>query len=139
MKARHTKPFDFGFLQKLGARIRHIRTFHRHLTQAELAERAHTSTSQISRIEYGIFYGLNVLSLKAIADALDTDVVDLAKFSMDIGAEEIELQRLLTRVTALEPHNKRIVANTLRGMLDGMSGRTAQSHQLKLVKKPLAN
>lgn len=139
MKPRHTKPFDFAYLQKLGARIRQVRTFHRNLTQAELAARAHTSTSQVSRIEYGVFYGLNVLSLKAIADALETDIVDLVEQNTELGVDDLELQRLLTQIHALDPHNKRIVANALRGMLEGMNRRLPRAGQLKLVKKSQTN
>lgn len=53
----------------IGERIAELRHKH-HMTQAELAERVHTSRTAIARYESGNYDNYNVMTLKRIAKAL---------------------------------------------------------------------
>ncbi|MBX2991483.1 MAG: helix-turn-helix transcriptional regulator [Bacteroidetes bacterium] len=104
--------------------------FHRNITQEDLAARAHTYPSQISRIECGSYHGLTILSLKAVADALGTHIADLTNPQTGHSVDDLELQRLFTRVQMLNDEEKQLIAGTLRAVLDNMPG-----HQKPVTSK----
>jgi len=54
---------------EIGERIAELR-HKRHMTQAELAERVHTSRTAIARYESGNYENYNIVTLKRIAKAL---------------------------------------------------------------------
>ena len=67
-----------AYLRAFGQHLKHLREV-RQLTQANVAFEAGLSVSQVQRIEYGQ-HNFSVLTLVAVAQALDLPVVQLLDF-----------------------------------------------------------
>lgn len=66
------------FLKGFGKHVKELRN-KRGLTQANLAFEAELSVSQVQRIEYGN-HNLTILTLMALANALEVEPAELLKF-----------------------------------------------------------
>ena len=70
-------------LRQIGAKVAYYRTLRR-MTQAELAEKVHMSSSSIGRIERGTYNnGAPISTLLDVADGLGVDLVALVTFSAE--------------------------------------------------------
>jgi transcriptional regulator with XRE-family HTH domain len=118
---RHT-PYDLNFLVHVGERIRYFRSEIRDETQAQLASRIGTKQSYLSRVEWGIAYGVSLLFLKQVADGLEVNVLDLMGHSEKppTSNTDKQLRHMFTRISSFNEKNKRIIIHTLRALLESV-------------------
>ena len=70
-----------AILRQIGAKVAYYRTLRR-MTQAELADKVHRSSSSIGRIERGTYNnGAPISTLLDVADGLGVELASLVTFS----------------------------------------------------------
>jgi transcriptional regulator with XRE-family HTH domain len=95
----------------------------RGMGQRELARASGVAASVISRVERGLQTDLKVSVLVALANILGVPVTDLLVNAQQPAADEMagELAAVVAILARRSPHDQRLAAATLRGLLSGLS------------------
>jgi transcriptional regulator with XRE-family HTH domain len=130
-------PYDFDFLIHVGERIRHFRSVIRGETQEQLANRIGTQQSYLSRVEWGIAYGVSLLFLKQVADGLEVNLLDLIGHSENppSSATDKQLRQMLTRISSFQEGNKKIIVHILRALLESVDTPSASLTRKRTRKR----
>ena len=142
MANNRSTPYDLEFLKQVGRRIRYFRSTVRGETQEQLATRIGTKQPYLSRVEWGSAFGVSLLFLKQVADALEVNVLDLIDNHEEPPVSDIDknLRRLFTRILSSSDSNKQIVLHTLRALLESVdtsahvSGRKKKKQQIERLR-----